>query len=281
MNLQSTISLYAGGPGSGCNPEKGKCGRPMGAWHGQMQTQNFHQDKDGHYLPYRSAIHDTLIRKYENKPQQKDPVIKLIAGGAASGKTTAAKEEFKDLRNPAIVNMDMPRADLPEFKQVIGTNKTGLLQEEASDIRDKILMSALAHNNDIALDAVGSPGLAQKLDALEKTGYKVAVTYVHTPTEESIQRAAMRAKTATEPADKRVIPESDIRASHAKSRGALPLLMKPGREVKIYDTTGKKAGEPSDLIYHRGVDGTVDVKDDAKLEQMKNGEEPKIPDSTF
>jgi hypothetical protein len=29
MNLQTTISIYAGGPGSGCNPEKGKCGRPI------------------------------------------------------------------------------------------------------------------------------------------------------------------------------------------------------------------------------------------------------------
>jgi hypothetical protein len=27
MNLQSTISIYGGGTGSGCNPEKGKCGR--------------------------------------------------------------------------------------------------------------------------------------------------------------------------------------------------------------------------------------------------------------
>lgn len=35
MNLASTI-VYAGGPGSGCNPEKGKCGRPRGVnvYHG-------------------------------------------------------------------------------------------------------------------------------------------------------------------------------------------------------------------------------------------------------
>lgn len=28
MNLAATLSLYAGGPGSGCNPAAGKCGRP-------------------------------------------------------------------------------------------------------------------------------------------------------------------------------------------------------------------------------------------------------------
>ncbi|MDE2439173.1 MAG: hypothetical protein KGN01_07340 [Patescibacteria group bacterium] len=27
MNLQTTLELYAGGPGSGCNPAAGKCGR--------------------------------------------------------------------------------------------------------------------------------------------------------------------------------------------------------------------------------------------------------------
>jgi hypothetical protein len=28
MNLATTLELHAGGPGSGCNPDKGKCGRP-------------------------------------------------------------------------------------------------------------------------------------------------------------------------------------------------------------------------------------------------------------
>lgn len=28
MRLESTLSIYGGGPGSGCNPEVGKCGRP-------------------------------------------------------------------------------------------------------------------------------------------------------------------------------------------------------------------------------------------------------------
>jgi hypothetical protein len=28
MNLSTTIALYFGGPGSGCNPDVGKCGRP-------------------------------------------------------------------------------------------------------------------------------------------------------------------------------------------------------------------------------------------------------------
>lgn len=34
MNLKQTIDIYGGGPGSGCNPEVGKCGRPLGSGKG-------------------------------------------------------------------------------------------------------------------------------------------------------------------------------------------------------------------------------------------------------
>jgi hypothetical protein len=281
MNILSTIELYGGGPGSGCNPEAGKCGRPStGGWsfaHGE--TQKFYQDQNGHYNSDRVAqIHDGAIQKYENKPGQKNPVLKLTAGGTASGKTKVTKIDFQDLRDPAVVNVDMVRSDFPEFPQVVGTDKAGLLQEEASDVRDKVLMAALAHNNDIALDAVGSPTLAQKLDALEGAGYRVSVSYVHSPVDESLMMAANRAKTSKNVADQRKVPEEVTRASHRKARQALPLLARPGREVKVYDRTGKAQGADYDLIYHRTADGQVKVKNSAALEKMRNGEDPKVPD---
>lgn len=278
MNLQTSIDIYAFGTSEGVKKAWDTRGRGR-RWHGIEQTQEAYRDKNGHYIGSRARIHDRLLKKYQNRPSQSDPVIHLVAGGTASGKTTIARSEFANLRSPAIVNMDMPRADLPEFKEVAGTEKAGLLQEEASDIRDKVLMSALAHNNDIALDAVGSPGLAQKLDALEKAGFRVSVSYIHSPVEESLQMAENRARTATNPADRRVIPEAVTRASHDKARGSLPLLMKPGREVKIYDRSGKKFGEPYDLIYHRGADGTVIAKNSGALERMRSAKgEKEIPD---
>ena len=260
MNLADTIRCF--GTPAGAVKGWDTRGRGRHQWEPStgQQTQVYYQNKLGQYFPKRSKIHDELVLKYENRPAQTNPVVHLIAGGTASGKTVASRTEYKSLRDPAIVNMDTPRADLPEFQQVMGTNRAGLLQEEASDIRDKILMSSLAHNNDIALDAVGSPGLAEKLDRLEQAGYKVNVTYVHRPVEESVYLADKRGKApASNPADRRIIPEEVTRASHAKSRGSLELLVKPGREIKIYD-------------------GTVLVKNDAALERMRNSEEPRIKD---
>lgn len=284
MNLETTIRIMAGGPGSGCNPAAGDCGRHPGGGMGEQTgrptwrptlnkpTNEFYKDENGHYTPERAALHDQLIDKYEHKPGHEQPVVHLIAGGTASGKTMAARHEYKSLRHPAMVNTDLPRSDLPEFKHVMGTNKGGLLHEEASDIRDQIMASALAHNNDIAMDAVGSHNLAAKLDALEKAGYKVKVTYVHTPVDQSIKAATKRAQTTTNPADKRVVPEDYIRASHDKARRALGALFKPGRDVRIVDGTNWR----NRVIYDRTADGKVRTHDKGAVERMRNakGEAP-------
>ena len=39
MNLQSYIEIYGGGPGSGCNPDAGHCGRPPGSGEGQIRDE--------------------------------------------------------------------------------------------------------------------------------------------------------------------------------------------------------------------------------------------------
>lgn len=50
MNLGATIELvYSGGPGSGCNPEVGKCGRPAS---GLNSPEEFFQEwvDQGHHM---------------------------------------------------------------------------------------------------------------------------------------------------------------------------------------------------------------------------------------
>lgn len=62
MNLGTTISIFAGGPGSGCNPAVGKCGRSVTLYHGT------------------SSIHVNSIRKNGIQPDkggaEGDPVSK-------------------------------------------------------------------------------------------------------------------------------------------------------------------------------------------------------------
>ena len=39
MNIAATIELFGGGPGSGCNPDKGKCGRKKGITPSEEETK--------------------------------------------------------------------------------------------------------------------------------------------------------------------------------------------------------------------------------------------------
>jgi predicted ABC-type ATPase len=279
MNLQAAIEIFSHGTHEGLLKAWDTRGR--GGWR-TKSTQTVHLTKSGQYNPRRLPLHDRLIEKYEHRATQESPVVHLVAGGTASGKSYIAKQAEKNLHDPAVINTDHMRADLPEFKHVVGTDKLGLLHEESSDIRDKVLAAAANHNNNIVLDAPGSQGLADKLDALEKSGYKVIVSYIHSPVDESFAMAKHRAETTTNLADKREVPPDVLSNSHDKARGVLPRIMSPGREVLIYDRTGKGHGEPFDLIYHRSADGTTRLHDDSKLGNMANaiGEKP-IPMSAF
>lgn len=277
MNIRTLIELNAGGTSEGA-VHGWDTRRGAAPWNTKTPTKQYWLDQNGHYLPERTELHDALVRKYQNKPTQQNPQMTVMLGGSASGKSTYTNQEAAKLRNPSVIDIDAIRSDLPEFQKVAGTTSAELLHPEASDIRDQTLVSALAHNNDIALEAVGHPDTPQKIDAIEKNGYKVNVVYVHRPVGESLQLANKRAEDSTSQSGRIKPAEQTVRDNHALSRTDLAQMMKPGRDVKIYDGTGvwdKSKQYP--LIYHRGADGTVDVKNDAALERMQNSEEPKIP----
>jgi hypothetical protein len=80
MNLFSTLSLYGGGPGSGCNPAVGKCGRPpRGAYElkGALVGDGFY--KDGYFYEqdyekrenhWKQAIRIGLVKRENKDPEE-------------------------------------------------------------------------------------------------------------------------------------------------------------------------------------------------------------------
>ncbi len=63
---------------------------------------------------------------------------------------------MKTMPDAVYANTDEIRAMLPEFDSVEGTDKAGLLQEEAGDIRDQLLAEAVASAMDIVWDSPGN-----------------------------------------------------------------------------------------------------------------------------
>jgi zeta toxin len=116
-------------------------------------------------------------------------------------------------------NTDEIRAMLPEFDLVEGTDKAGLLQEEAGDVRDQLLAEAVTLGVNIVWDAPGSPWVADYLTEIENQGYTITIAYTHRGIRESKQAASYRAKHASNRADRRVVPEACYRGFTREGQG--------------------------------------------------------------
>jgi hypothetical protein len=248
-----------------------------------VETRAFYADENGEYTPERQALHDELVDQQLNgHADQEEPHLTLTSGGTASGKSDAARKAQEEMRDCVYVNTDEMRALLPEFSLVEGTDKAGLLQEEAGDVRDQLLAGAVVSKMNVIWDAPGSPRVADHLNEIQKRGYRVTIAYTHRPVEEAKAAAVYRAKHASNRADRRVVPDTVIEDSHRKARagfGAMAAI--PGREVIIYDKTGKPRGAPADVIYHRTAMGEVQVYDEGRVRHFATGAKPQIDESVF
>ncbi|MGE0444608.1 MAG: zeta toxin family protein [Vicinamibacterales bacterium] len=236
----------------------------------------------GEYAAERQALHDALVdQELEGHQPAPPPRLTLRSGGTASGKTAAAKAARSATPDCVYANTDEFRAQLPEFPLVEGTDKAGLLQEEAGDIRDQLLAEAVASSLNIVWDAPGSLWVADYLQEIERLGYQVTIAYTHRPVDEAKRAAARRAATASNPADRRVVPDAVIDGSHRKAREGFAAMARTGsREIIVYDMTGKQPGEPADVIYHRERSGHIRVYDRAAVQRFAAGRPP-IDETVF
>jgi|SRR5580698_150031 predicted ABC-type ATPase len=236
--------------------------------------------KDGSYAPERQAMHDQIITSYlEGHQPQAEPRLEIVAGGTASGKSMASAEIKNQMSDYVYANTDNIRAMLPEIGAFVGNDKQGLLHEEASDIRDRMLDLATKAGYNVVLDAPGSHGVINFANTAEGRGYTVGVSYVHRDVESSQDGAVDRKYNATDLSDLRDVPRSVTFGSHLKARGALQGLAAVANELKVYNNQGERG-----LVYWRDADGKVRVYNGDKLGVIAHGQNsslPEIPDSTF
>lgn len=76
MNLATTITMYGGGPGSGCNPEAGRCGRPAegGKEHGltsflKQVTEAFPNQKSYYGVLYENG-HAGVVDSFSKEERE-------------------------------------------------------------------------------------------------------------------------------------------------------------------------------------------------------------------
>jgi hypothetical protein len=251
---------------------------------GGIDTKSFFSKPDGGYTDERVTLHDQLVdEQLSGHDWQFQPHLTITSGGTASGKTDAARKARETDGDSVYVNTDVMRARLPEFALVKGTDKAGLLQEEAGDIRDQLLSEAVESRMNVVWDAPGSSAVAAVISDIQKEdGYTITIAYTHRPVDEAKVAAKHRAQNASNPADQRIVPNDVIETSHRKAREGFNIMARvSGREVIIYDKTRKSPGTPADVIYHKTATGEVSVHVHEQIERFATSGEPQIDLSIF
>lgn len=136
MNLASTISIYAGGPGSGCNPEVGKCGRKKGSGSGEKPGRDLKTLTD---LGKRWGLSVPAVRKTLEQQDKTDATFGNEFGGHVvdDGNAVVTDKEIvlyhvthKDLagsiRRKGLLPSEPGRGDERPLSGVYLTRKNGI-----------------------------------------------------------------------------------------------------------------------------------------------------------
>jgi len=202
------------------------------------------------YSPDRAGVHDAIVAgATEGHASQEDPRALFMAGGPASGKSTALaglEAQGSDLvpKDAVNVNPDEVKSELPEYNQIKDTGSlyaaTGV-HEESSDIAKRITNEAIANGQNMTVDGTGDSGgskFPDKLEAAAQT-HQVDVMYATRTTQGAVDQQIDRvAKTG------RYVPEEEQRYQHAQVSAVYPKVEQMAYEgkinsVRVYDTDTK------------------------------------------
>lgn len=198
----------------------------------------------------RALLHSQIINEATNNvPESTDPTFYMLGGGPATGKTRMLKSGQTDVpdRSKAVyINADDAKEKLPENSRMRNSqsdadyfNSASFSHEESSILAKGIQAKAIRNHQDIVLDGTGDSAvskLASKVEQARQEGYKVNGVYVTVPTNVAWDRAVKRALGP----ERRYVPESVLRQTHADVSVTLPLAMKANLfdKVTLWDNNG-------------------------------------------
>jgi HK97 family phage portal protein len=206
----------------------------------------------------REEIRKANIRKRKGA----QPRALFLAGGPASGKTSALKQDPSVVPPAAVqINPDDVKEQLPEYQTLVGVRDryaAMAAHEESSTISKRIQAEALDLNMNLVVDGTGDskPGkFTGKMKESNEAGYEVSSVYVTVQTDTAVIRATKRAFKSG-----RWVPVGEVRNQHKNVSAnfpdvaALPFLA----DLKVYDN-----GADKPVLIAQGSGGTVQPSNDA------------------
>ena len=228
------------------------------------KTIDMYTGSDGKLTPERQAMHDQIIADaLANVTPVESPVMYMMGGGPASGKSTLIKSGVvTHPDNHVLVNGDEFKEDLPEYRDWVKARDVAAASrahDESSVLTKRAARAAAARSQTVVWDGTGD-GTIEKLrteiDVFRSKGYRVVADYVTVPTEVAVDRAQKRGERTG-----RFVPLSLVRATHRDVSRIFPIAVAEGLfdEVTLWDTsTGEQIKVASAkgrnlVIHHRGL----------------------------
>jgi len=259
---------------------------------GSQTTEDKYFNKEtGEWAPERQAIHQKVIdaaTEGKTPPTGRPPEATITVGGTGAGKTTLTRHVLG--QNPNIVNVDadVNKLHIPEFdglKRTDPENAAFRVHEESSHIAKRTVAASVRKGLDFVYDTSTGGGGDALFERLKQAGYKVRVLFADVPTDQAIERAALRARESTDPANfGRHVPESIIREKHQVAAKAFDSYRRSPfiDEMHGYDTTSRAPRRfyervgPNETIHDQGKIDEVQRKAAGRESTPANREKPAL-----
>jgi predicted ABC-type ATPase len=246
----SSTGLKAGDPGIRV-PVKSFAGNSLKAGEDSLHSSLVADGNGGWRLSANAQARlDSRIRELTTGvPKSDNPTLFMLGGGPASGKSTATNNPEYGLpdaegkngpRQAVLINADEEKFANPIYKQMQdngqGQESAGYLHEESSYFAKQIQKVAYANGQDVLLDGTGdtdTESVLKKIADAEHNGYRIDATYVTCPTDQAVERAAIRAQGP----EGRHVPEAVITDTHANVSAIVPQVANKFDSFRLIDTT--------------------------------------------
>jgi HK97 family phage prohead protease len=213
---------------------------------------------DRHRL-HRKII-DTIVPQSAKKPEGRSPILHILGGGPASGKSTMLKKGGLEIEPGAVeINPDTIKEMLPEYNELLDAGSKDaarFVHDESSAIGGLALKIAESRGLDIVLDGTGDgkmENLQAKLDRARELGYTIKAHYASNSLENARIGAEGRYKNTG-----RWVPEDVVTDTHRMVSQVFPAALKQNMfdEAQLYDTNIKGTARPV-LSYTKNGGTTV------------------------
>lgn len=189
----------------------------------EKATKEIYSESANKYDPHRRNLHLKIIKELmkgtKSYKEAQKPVVFLIGGGTATGKTTLREtivmEKTKQYKcNFQTVDLDIIKNFIPEYEQLNRScpkKAASFVHKESCDIRNMLVESLIMKQASFIYEGTLSNPKKYKhlVRRLRQEGYEIHLYVLDTPLSLAIQRAEKRAKLTG-----RTIPHHVIENTH-------------------------------------------------------------------